>query len=267
MTFFEFADFRELLESRLLAMPKRGHGQLRRLALELGVSPVYITQVLKGQKNLAPEHALQVAEYFGFSDLERDYFLLLVQFDRAGTTKLKNYYQTQLTQLAKKSNEIKERIPASVELSTEAQAVFYSDWRYSAIRLATSIENLQTVDALAARFHLPPSQVRKIVEFLLQYQLCEPNESRVVMGPALTHLPAGSEFIKNRQVQWRLKGFERMDERRNGEIFYTGPMATSAQAREKIHSEIVGLIERVAKIVRDSDSEELACINIDWFGI
>lgn len=59
----------------------------------------------------------------------------------------------------------------------------------------------------------------------------------------------------------------KMDAVSSEELFYTGPMALSRQTMVEVRKKLVQLIENVTKDVIASESETLACLNLDWFKI
>lgn len=266
MDIFEFTDLRLYVRQRIEQMPRNGHGQFKKMAQHLRVSTVMISQIFKGDRQLPMELAHELTEYFGMTDLERRYFLLLAQLARAGTVKYKDHLKSEIQSLRKQSKNLKVRVPAGKELSDEAKAVFYSDWIYSGARLLTSIDEFKTADQIASRFDIPLARAVSVIEFLLQHGLCLQEDGRLKMGAPRTHLEASSPLIKSRQISWRLKGFEMMsvpaDE---NDLFYTAPMALSQAAREEIRKELVRVIERVNRLVPESEADDLACLNIDWF--
>ncbi len=267
MNFFEFIEYKTLVNSWIARQPKAGRGQFRRIALHLEVNPVLISQIFRGPKNLTIEQAFALAEYLNASDLERDYFLLLVQNVRAGTPKLRQHFAECLKELRERSRELKNRVIKKIELTEEDKAIFYSDWLFSAIRIASSIPEYQSVEAIAKRFDVPKTLVQNIADFLVSRGLCAAKEGRLEVGPSHTHLGSDSLLIKNRQCQWRMKGIQRMDQKSKEDLFYTGPMALSRSDVEKVRGLLSATIQQVVRAIETSPSEELACLNVDWFKI
>src|SRR5690606_36376892 len=110
MSIWDSNNYKELVTTILKQRPKSGRGEYRRLAQYLRISPVLITQILKGPRDFTIEQAVLVAQYLGFSPLERDLIVLLVSRERAGTHQLKSYYSEQITLLRTKAQEIRSRI-------------------------------------------------------------------------------------------------------------------------------------------------------------
>ncbi|MEW6056832.1 MAG: TIGR02147 family protein [Bdellovibrionota bacterium] len=265
MQIFDFENYKEFVNQLLKLMPKRGRGQYRKIAQILNTHPVYVSQVFKGTKDLSLDQAFKVSAFLSLSELEREYFFALIQRERAATFELRNYYSEQLAKIRAKSQDLKNRIIQTRQLSEETKAVFYSNWHYSAVRLLSSIKQYQTLPAIALRLGLEESQVAEIVEFLLSVGLCVKEDARVVMGPSVTHLDSKSPFIKSRQIHWRVKGFQCMDAHSEEELFYTAPMSLSKEGVKLVRSELLKLIDDIGSIVKSSEAEDVACLNIDWF--
>ena len=158
---FEFKDYRHFIHARFKEMPKQGHGQSFKLSQFLSVHSTLVSQILKGTKTFTLEQASQTAEYLGLNDLETDFFLVLVQMDRAGNESLRNNLRRQMKALAEKSEKLTNRLKPQKQVSEEMRSTFYSDWIYSAIRLLTAIDSCQTVEGLSTRLGLPVKSVRK----------------------------------------------------------------------------------------------------------
>ncbi len=264
---FDFDDYKKYVHEWLLKMPHGGHGQLSRIAKHLSISSVSVSHVFNGVRDLSEEQAVEIAEFFGFSELEGDYFLLLVQLERAGSFKLKARVKTQITKVLVQAQDLKSRLTQDVEMDEAAQSQFYSNWFFSGVSLATSIEGLQSLESISKYLGLSRSKVREVLDFLLIYGLVEERKDGFHIGHKHTHLSAKSLLVSRHHANWRLKALENMNELSPEEIFYTGPMTMSVETMREIRRDIVELIDNVLKKVGPSPSEEIACLNIDWFKV
>ncbi|MGZ3775220.1 MAG: TIGR02147 family protein [Pseudobdellovibrionaceae bacterium] len=267
MDIFDFKDYKDFVNHTIEAMPKKGYGTYRKIAHHLNINSVMVSQIFKGDRHLTSEQAHNLSEFFGLNDLATDYFILLVQIQRAATHTYKDRLEKKLAGLRIKSRDLKTRLPKDKELSDEAKATFYSRWYYSGIRLATSVENLQTPDQLASRLNLSISQINQIIQFLIENGLCIQEGNRIKMGPRRTHIGADSVLVGRHHLNWRMKAMTKIDNIEKDELFYTGPMALSHEMVDEVRKELIRLIERVTEKVVDSKSETLACLNLDWFKI
>jgi len=265
MDIFEFNDYKIFVNQTIKALPNKGYGAYRKLAHHLNINSVMISQIFKGERHLTVEQAQQVSDFFGLNDLSTDYFILLVQIERAGTHAYKNRLEKRKMELLDKSKNLRNRIPKDIEFSNEVQAIFYSRWYYSGIRLASSIDGFQTPDQLAHRFNLPIAQLNQIIQFLLENDLCLQDGSKIKMGPKSTHLDSDSHLVGRHHLNWRMKAISKIDSSEKNDFFYTAPMSLSHEMIFEVRKELIKLVEQIVSKVIDSKSETLACLNLDWF--
>ncbi|MGZ3712404.1 MAG: hypothetical protein ACXVBE_11645, partial [Bdellovibrionota bacterium] len=84
ISLYNFTDYRAYLLARIEAMPKRGYGQSLKLSAFLGVHSTRVSQVLKGSKIFTLEQGALTADFLGLSEDEREYFITLIELERAG---------------------------------------------------------------------------------------------------------------------------------------------------------------------------------------
>lgn len=266
MNIFEYTDYKSCINDWIEEQPKRGYGQLRKLALHLNVNSVVVSQVFRGERDLTLEQALDVARFVGFTEGERDYFLLLVQKARAGSYELKNVLEKQLAALSAASQALKNRVKHQ-RVTDEDRATFYSQWYFSAVRLGVSIPHLKTVSALADHLNLDRVVVAQVIEFLMKHKLIVGDEGDFEMGPRVTHVGHDSPFVSRHHMNWRIKGMQSIENRHEHDLFYSGPMALSEAAAVEIRNKLLKLVEEATRAAADSDSQVLRCLNIDWFAV
>jgi uncharacterized protein (TIGR02147 family) len=265
VTIFEHEDYKKFTVELIHEMPRNGYGQFRKIAAHLGVNSVVVTQIFKGARELTLENAFELCTYFGFSELESKYFIALVSLARSGTHKLKQHYKAELAALRSQGRDIKNRVPTDRALNEEARALFYSNWYYSAIRLASSIDGINSVSDLSEYLGLPRATVKQATEFLLRYGLMVEKKGALAMGPKLTHLESTSPLVSRHHANWRLRGMQSMPTFQADDLAYTAPMALSFETRRQVREELIQFIDSLLRRVQRDESECVTCLNIDWF--
>lgn len=265
MKIFEYRDYREFMVELLHSMPKRGHGVLTQWAKALRVSIPLMSQILKGIKGMTHEMADDLSRHLGLSEKELDYFLLLVDYDRAGTPTLRTHLKKKITEAQAESRQLKNRIKEVVELSSEARAIYYSSWIYSGIRNLVACEEIKNVEDLSLRLNLPRPVVVQLVEFLMKFGLILETPEGLEYGPQSTYISSNSPLVQKHHQNWRLKGIQRMDVKNEENLFYTSPMSLSLELANKVRKRLVDVIQEVQKEVGPSPSEVVRCLSIDWF--
>lgn len=268
MEIYESTNYREFIWARIKAMPRSGHGQLIKIAKHIGANPVIVSQVLKGDRDFTEEQAFRITNYFGLNGLESDYFMRMLAYERAGTHDLKQFYREAMDVLKRKLQAPKQRVGAHRELDETTKSVFYSEWTYSAVRLLSSIDKYNTVDAIAEHLGLGRARATEIADFLVLVGLCNRDKhGKLSMGVAKTHIDAKSRFVNNHRRNWRLKGLEGLGHVTPDDLFYSGPCSISLKDFQKIRNELVSAVGSMSKLAIASEPEFLACLNIDWFQI
>lgn len=191
----------------------------------------------------------------------------MVEFARAGTHKLQNFFISQLEELKIQSKEIKSRVKVDKALDENGKATFYSNWYYTGISLLTAIEGFQSTEALADRLKLPRSTVKKVIDFLIENGINVLEDNKIKPGPRITHLEANSPLVSRHHTNWRLKGFEHLSNVQPDDLFYTGPMVLSESLQKEIRKNLIAVIEKNLKMIEGCPDEVLCCLNIDWFKI
>lgn len=264
---FESKTVRDFLKSWLNRQPKRGRGLPQKMAKAMGVSPVLVSQILSGTRYLQSSQAYRLANFIGLVGVELDFFLELNHLEQAGDFSLKEYHQKKLKDLKAAATHLKNRVPTDAALNEKAKAEFYSHWHYSAVRLLTDIPTMDNANAIASALHIPLERVNKIMHFLLEHGLCEKTETGFKMNAKSIHLESESPWIYSRQMQWRQKAMQAMESRNDNSLYYTGPMVLSKKDAMWIRDRLGHMIKEVIERTTQSDSEQLRCLNIDWFEV
>lgn len=264
MKIFEFSDYRGFITLTVRSLPKAGRGEYLRIAKHLGIHTSTLSQVLSGIKNFTLDQACALADYFGFSELETQYLIYLVELERAGTERLKGTLKKQMGRIKEQSRALSAVVPGKRALSEEEKAVFYSNWFYPGIWALTSIPGYQTPDAISKYFGLPKLLVNRVISFLVSTGLCLEDKGLLQPGTTYVHLEADSPFIGRHHASWRQKAMERHPILSESEIAYSSPMSLSREDAEKIRKLVIEWVEQANKIRDPSPCEALYILNIDW---
>ena len=262
---FSFHDYRSYLSAWLVEARSRRTSNLTRLAEQIGVHTSFLAHVLSGEKNLSFEQAAEVCEALEHTALEREFFFSLLQIERAGTAKLKNYWKQKKAEIATEREGVRSRVGSHRELSAEDRAVFYSSWVYVAVFVACDIDGGQTLEQIAERFRLPRARAQDVLEFLCGSGICIRDGARFKMGPAVIYLSNDSPLVVKHHTNWRLRALQKMDTREATELFYTSPMSISRADAARVRELLAKAIEESLAICKDSKSEEVVNLNIDFF--
>jgi uncharacterized protein (TIGR02147 family) len=269
MNLFKYSNYRSFLEGWISRQPNRGRGQLRRIADRLRVHPTLVTRILRGTKQLTSEQAWELTGYLELGEREAEYFLSLVECERAGTRKLRERHQRRLAELRAQA------LPSPAAggnhpLNDLDRAIYYSHWYYAALHVMTAIPRFQAPDGarqMAQALRLPPALVASVLEFLVAKGLCREQDGVFRIGIKDTRLEESSATIDRHLVNWRLKAVEQVmtQPAHPDEVFYSVPLALGTQAGNELKKQLRACIERAMEAPKQEPCEVVGCLNIDWF--
>ncbi|MGZ3695243.1 MAG: DUF4423 domain-containing protein [Bdellovibrionota bacterium] len=268
MNIFEAKTTSAYVLARIKMLPHKGRGEASRIAKFLGISSTLISQILSGDRQLSPEQGELLVEYLSLRPLEADYFLFLLQHERAGTARLREYWRKKIEKIRNESKILVNRIDRQKVFSESEKAVFYSSPLYSAVRLYTSTrERGRSIEEVAERFSLSRSKVAKIMTFLVETGLVVEEKGYFKMGPQSTHLENGSPHLIKHHSNWRIKAVQYADDLNESELMFTSPASLSKEDFDKLREKMVLFIGEFLKSAQASPAEEIACFNMDFFWI
>jgi len=258
---FAMTNYRTYLEAWARA---KGRGEYRRISETLSMHTTLVSQILNGKKCLTEEQASKLCDYMRLNPLETDYFLKLVQIERAGSEQLKIIYNRHLKQIRNQANEIINRVPESKELTEQDRAIFYSSWHYSIIRLLTMIKGKQTAEEISVYLELPISRVQEILSFLVSRGLCNLVNGRYVRTEQNTHVEARSALATRHHQNWRTKSLELHEKMSSDDLAFTAPISMAKKDISKVRKILLEAILEISNLVEASPSEEVLYLGIDW---
>ncbi len=266
---FTHSDTASLLRGFITAQPQKGRGLVKQLAEHLGVASPQVSQFLSGVKTITMDQAYLIGRYFSWSELEMEYWLTLVDWERASHHEVKKHFKKKLETIKQESLKVSKAVSATTELSDADKGQFYSSWIYSGIRLYCSLGNGKRIEEIHQAFpEFSASDINIVVEFLLQRQLLKKTGLLYEMGTQRTFVPKGSPFLKQHQANWRLRSIERANFLTDEELMFTAPLSISQEGFKKVRRELQEWIKNISdNLVAYGDAEQVACLNIDFFQI
>lgn len=254
----------EYLKLRLEG-PQIPRGYKSQFAEALRIQPAFLSQVLARKYALSLEQADLANQFWGHSDEESQFFLLLVSRDRSGSASLKRHFDQQLQSSLKKRTLVIERLGKRHTISEEATSIYYSSWIYSAIHVACTIKELQTRTALSERLKLPLDLVNRVLGFLVENKLLEKKGERYQPSQKWLRLDKSSAHISKHHSNWRQKVVQNIELQTDADLHYSGIYSLSAKSAEKIHDRFLEFLKQQVKEIEQSPEEDLFCICTDFF--
>lgn len=265
---FEFQNYQDFMQSQLGGKSSRS-GSKTLLSEQLGIKTSYLSRILSGDADLTPEQALTTCQFFSLSGIEQEYFLLLVNHQRAGTFELKTFYKNALNKVLKESQKIEKRIHEPQALSKEDSLKYYSRWIFLAVHVAVSVPGLKNLRSIADKFNLKLEEAQEVLDFLVQTQIIsyDLQKRQYSVGPTYTHIGNQSDLIYHHHYNWRVKALEKVALKDEKALHYSALFSLSKDDALKIKDKFLELIKNNVEILKPSKEEVLYCQVIDFFEI
>ncbi len=250
--------------SKRLSGPLR-RGDKLRLAVALRVEPSFVSRVLKGVAHFSLEHAVVINEFLGHSPDESQYFLLLLQYERAGTKKLRDVFKAQMDAILEKRAEVSERIGVRQKIPLEIQTTYFSSWIYAAVLSVTMVRTYRTPVRIAERLQVDLKLVHQVVAFLKTEGFLEERSGELIPTQQRIHLKRGEPLLLQHHTQWRLRAMEAFL-RKDG-LHYSAVFSMSASDRDWFKDRCLELLTELEARLKNSPDEEIVGINLDVFSV
>lgn len=268
ISIFDFSDYRTYLKQLLKSYPKKGHGVRSVWAQALSCQVAFVSHVMNGLYDFSIEQGEALSRHLAFNKDETEYFLLLLQKERAGTHELKKFY-TQLIQekLTEREN-VRERMKIKENLSVEDQAIYYSKWLYSAIHILLTIPDFQTSpEKIAEYFNTPLVTVREILDFLETRKLIILKNGRYLVQNNFLFINKDSPLFSHQQSFWRQKAIESIYQNNPEDIHFASIFTISEMDLKKVKEILLSSIEDSTEVIKPSKEEKLYSICMDLFEV
>ena len=261
---YGYSDYKAYLNASL---PSKGEGRgaRTRLAQALGCQPGFISLVLSGKGDLSLEHGIQVAQFLALDETEKDFLLLLIQKERAGSVVLKNHFVQQLKKIQSEKKEVKSRIQANHALSEEEQQQYYQSWYLTAIHMCTMIPSFRTPRAIAEYLHISYETARQAIEKLKFMGLVTQEGTQLKATQKRIHLGEKNLALKSHHTNWRLRALDSLNQQTETDLHYTSVMSISAEVAGQIRQLLLKSIQDSEPLIKGAQDEAVYTLAIDLF--
>ena len=192
----------------------------------------------------------------------------MVEKDRAGTTGLRRFFQTEITKLKEANLKIKNQIPEKSEITESQQGEYYRNWLVSAVHIALTIPELRTPIELSKRLGV---SVKLIQDALIVLEtLGMAIEKNGLYTPAFSkiHLGDDSPWIRSHHQNWRQRTIQQLDKNPgnvHNSLHYSSVISLSEKSVPRVRQIMVDAIKKIREEVKDSEEERLYAYNLDYF--
>lgn len=259
---FQFTDYKEFI----LAIEQENataKGYRSQMAASMGVHAAFISQVLNHDKHLSLEQATKLTQFLRLDQREQRFFLFLVEYARAGTQDLKDFFLREIVEMQK----LEYRLGSKKDLEPEHETVYYSQWFYAAIVTLTTIPFFRTSARISHALNLSLKQTEAALNFLTGIEFLQVIKGEYHPTSKHFHLSKNSPNIFKHHMNWRHQALKALENPSEQNFHISTCVSLSRQAVEEIRKQFVEELQRKAKTVQNASEEELWGLNIDFFNL
>jgi uncharacterized protein (TIGR02147 family) len=242
-------------------------GYQGQMAAAIRCQPSFFSRVLNSDSHLTRDQAAELCRFWRLGNEATEYFIGLVDLERAGSEYLKSRIRARLSDLQQKSSDITLAVQKMSISKAEAQMQYYSSWYWSAIHIATSVVDLQEPAKIARRFGLNLQLVEEILTTLAQMGLVVKQGEKWKISETDIHLSNRSPMNEVNHSNWRQRAILNIQARHLDSIHYSSVFAISRVDAELIRSQIFEALKKARETIGPSKEEELYCLNCDFFKV
>jgi uncharacterized protein (TIGR02147 family) len=264
MQVHDFDNYRQYLK-KVFSATGPSRGKRVQLAEFLNCQPSFLTQVLTEKSHLSLEHGISLCEYLSFNESESQHFMLLLQRDKAGTDKLREYFESKLYKIRAKRSLIENRIKVKTDLSAEDQMKYYSSWYFSAIHILCSLPRINTVEDLSQYLKLEVAIIKEALTFLEKKGFIKVIEGKLSIGSRRIHLKNGSAMLPRHHANWRMKAIAALDNEKKDQLHYTAVLGISKNDMILFREKMLKLLEEFEPVIQSSQEEVQVVLLLDLF--
>ncbi|MFN7455138.1 MAG: TIGR02147 family protein [Pseudobdellovibrionaceae bacterium] len=266
MNIYKYSNYRLFLKDWVQNQPKRGRGILSQMAATTGVHPTFLSQVLSSGKDFSNEQALLVAEFMGLSESQIEYFMILVEREKASHFKLKDRLDQRIKTLQDESQQLDRLLQKENDrLSTEQLGEYYSSWTYIAVHSLIALTPYQNRQNLYQALSIEKSEIDRILQFLFRAGLAVEERGQIKrVGSKSTFIGKESPFIWTHLRNWREVAIQRMQNMTKNDLSYSTVITLRAKDAQRIKDILREAIKKSDEVVESTEPEVMAFLNFDF---
>jgi uncharacterized protein (TIGR02147 family) len=265
---FDYDDYKKYLHGLFQSQPSQGHGFRSRLAEAAGCRVSYVSQVLNQDANFSLEQAENLNSLLEHNSEESDFFLLLVQYGRAGSHALRARLKEQILRFRQKRLVLKDRVDIKASLSVVDQMTYYSAWYYAAIHMLVMVPEYRTREAISRYLKLTLEKVSETLKFLTSVGLVKNEGGKYSPGVSRIFLGNDSPMITRHHTNWRMRAIDSLDRDLKNDLHLSTVLSLSHEDAIHLKEFLVKSIQKAREIAASSSKDqEVQCLCVDLFKV
>lgn len=257
---FNYTDYRSALNKMIDNAPYNGRGIKSTIAYLIECRPSYITHVLSGRLNFTLEQAIVVTKYFELNANETNFFLALLNYDRAGNSDLKKHYQSQLALLKELSKSTGQSVidnPDPERLEYEEVRELSSSWIYTALIVKIASNAGTSICKLQNDLQIKKEIISDAIKLLIRRgYVIKDGDSLFKSNKNVSFVCKEIIAHRNMHITWRSKVLHDLQQLKDRDgLNITFPIATNYKLKNKCVDILKDAISEIKNLMNNDTSQ------------
>jgi uncharacterized protein (TIGR02147 family) len=264
ISIYAFSNYKAFLKAHI-SEGQGNWGIMTRLAKAAGCQRPYLSRVLSEEAHLTPAQAYGLSRYWKLSEDETEYFLGLLEYERAGSAEYREFWARKNADSKRRHENLSKLVERAAAPNDEKDLIYYSAWYWTAIHILVSIPTCQTEKAIADKLSLPLTQVRSVLETLELWGSVRNEKGQWKFGAREQHISKSSPLSVFHHTNWRQQAILNAQRQDPNSVHFTVVQSLSRDDFNRIKELILDCIQNASAIAGPSAEEKLMCFTCDFF--
>jgi uncharacterized protein (TIGR02147 family) len=263
---FSFHDYKDYIRQKIQESEAQW-GLISRLATAAGCQRSYLSRVLSSEIHLTSDHLFRLARFWRLADDETDFFLLLLDREKAASPELRENLEGKIRARRREFEDLQKRVNRPRVAYGDKDLRYYAAWYVSAMHILVSIPRFQTADAIARALQLDARTVQDTLRFLETNGFVARDGARWAYRAGEQHVPRDSPLVSMHHNNWRARAVLDAQRTAGDGLHFTAVQSIDRRAWELLREKILAHIEEFSRIAAPAKEERLVCFSCDFFDV
>ena len=261
MNIFMGKDYKNVLKQRV----QEKHGNLTKYSIAAKCQPSYLLRVLKTEAHLTPDQAHRLAEYWALDSDEMDYFLLLVDYARAGDSRHRDFLERKIAGVQREHASLDQVVNRGIVTDMRGVLDYHRDWRISFTHFLSACSKYQTKNALRGRMNISKEELSEILTFLESCEYIKIANHSVKFAKGSGHIPKDSPVLPIFLGNWRQLAVQKSMRKGVSAVHFSNVQTIAQKDLPKLMEVAKQFIRDAKNMCDQSGSDDVVAINLDVF--
>ncbi|MBK24623.1 MAG: hypothetical protein CME70_11565 [Halobacteriovorax sp.] len=269
MNIFNELDYREVLKKTVEERKKIDSSiTFQAMASHMRIQKAYLSQVIKGIRDLSQDQLFLATQYLGFSPEESEYLKLLLDYSRCGLADREKVLLREIKIWQKQKNKTSQYIDVEELTQREINREdYYLDPMNQVVHMGLHCEEFRKDPMkLAAKLFLPKKRISEYINSLQRMGIIQMGAKGIELIDIELHLPKDSAIFHSYKSQCYTNTMNRLKQIEESKTYNLSVIFSGDdEVRKEINSQFMKFLTKVKKLVGPSESKEVFQMNFDLF--